>query len=87
MGVLTCSDREEMPRPLYMIDKTKSKIKITISYVETRFERASGSFAGCPTFCGFITKWWICQVEYDIIFEAKIREKCERGRNVPSKPH
>ena len=62
-------------------------IEITISYVETRFERASGSFAGCPTFCGFITKWWICQVEYDIIFEAKIREKCERGRNVPSKPH
>ena len=45
---------------------------------------ASGSFAGCPTFCGLITKWWICQVEYDTIFEAKIREKCERGRNVPS---
>ena len=40
---------------------------------------ASGSFAGCPTFCGFITKWWICQVEYDTIFEAKIRRKCERG--------
>ena len=47
-------------------------------------KEASGSFAGCPTFCGIIIKWWICQVEYDTIFEAKIREKCERGRNVPS---
>ncbi len=26
MGVLTCSDREEMSRSLYMIDKTKSKM-------------------------------------------------------------
>ena len=35
-------------------------------------------------FCAANAKWWICQVEYDTIFEAKIREKCERGRNVPS---
>ena len=27
------------------------------------------------------------EVEYDTIFEAKIREKCERGRSVPSKPY